>query len=144
MDKVIKTIIKNKIADLTDWAQSSLVLRKGEIAFGNDDDNLIMKVGDGTKTWQQLASAYPAKSTRVQATLSATSWTNQIYSFESTYPNATYDITVEIDGDSCTSEQCEAWDAAAIKGSPTTNKIQAFGIVPTVDIPIVLVYTKKN
>lgn len=92
---------------------------------------------------RELISKLPTPVT-VTATLSAASWTNQTYSFESTYPNATYDITVEIDGDSCTSEQCEAWDAAAIKGSSTTNKIKAFGTVPTIDIPIVLVYTKKN
>lgn len=143
MDKTIKTIIKNRIADLTDWINSTLILRKGEIAFGVDGDDVIMKVGDGAKTWSALKSAYPTKPAMATTTLAADSWANQLYSFESIYPNTSYDIAVEIDGDSCTLAQCEAWDAAVVKGSPTKNVIKAFGTVPTVDIPVVIVYTKK-
>ena len=143
MDKIIKTAIKNRIADLTDWINSTLVLRKGEIAFGVEGDDVIMKVGDGTKVWSALKSAYPAKSVMATTTLTADSWSNQTYSLESTYPNASYDIAVEIDGDNCTLAQCEAWDAAVVRGSPTKNIIKAFGTVPTIDIPVVIVYTKK-
>lgn len=84
-----------------------------------------------------------AKPTTATATLSAASWTNQTYSFESVYPNATYDLVVNINGDSCTSAQYEAWCAAAIQGSPTTNILKAFGTVPTIDIPIVIEYQNK-
>lgn len=77
------------------------------------------------------------------ATLAAASWSNASYSFESTYPVATYNLVIELNGDTCTAAQREAWDSAAIQGSPTTNKIKAFGDVPTVDLPIVIYHTKK-
>lgn len=144
MDKTIKTIIKNRIASLTDWLSSSLVLRKGEIAFGTDGDDVFMKVGDGTKTWSNLPVSYYAKPVIATTTLLANSWSNGLYSFESSYPHDKYNLTVSINGDSCTVAQCKAWDSANIKGSPTTNKIKAMGTVPTIDIPVVITYTKKG
>ena len=102
-----------------------------------------MKVGDGTNTWSGLSFAYPTAPVTTTAILAASSWSNKSYSFEGTYPNAEYDLSISINGDSCTSEQCKAWDLAIIKGSPTTNKIKAMGTIPTIDIPIVITYRKK-
>lgn len=81
--------------------------------------------------------------TTVTTTLAAASWNNGTYSLESMYPATTYDIIVELNGSSCTTTQKEAWDAAAIQGSPTQNVLKAFGIVPTIDIPIVVRHTQK-
>ena len=66
-----------------------------------------------------------------------------MYSFENIYPVATYDIEVEIDGDSCTAEQLKAWNSAQIVGSSTTNSCKALGDVPTIDIPIIIKAVKK-
>lgn len=77
-------------------------------------------------------------------TLLASSWdsTAKTYSFESTYPNASYDIEVALDS-TATSEQAEAFNGAQIVGSATSNIIKAYGDVPTIDIPIILKGVKK-
>lgn len=77
------------------------------------------------------------------STLLASAWSNGEYSFESTYPVASYNIEVEIDGDSATEEQIEAWSGAKMMGSATANKLYAKGDVPTVDIPIILKVVAK-
>lgn len=79
----------------------------------------------------------------VTTNLVATSWSGTTYSLEKSYPNASYDLDVDINGDSCTAAQCKAWDAAQLKGSPTKNVLKAMGTVPTINIPIVIRYTKK-
>lgn len=91
-----------------------------------------------------LSAVMAHKPTIVITTLAAANWDsdNKCYSFESTYPSATYDIEVEINGDSCTDEQLEAWVAAKPLSS-STNKINAKGDVPSVDIPIILTVTPK-
>lgn len=105
-----------------------------------------IKLGDILYTFkdaeaqEQLAKLTP---TTVQTTLAAASWNSNIYSFGSTYPKDSYNLIVELDGALCTAEQREVWDAAAIQGSSTTNDLKAFGIVPTVDLPIVITYTQK-
>lgn len=77
-------------------------------------------------------------------TLLASSWdsTAKTYSFESTYPNASYDIEIALDS-TATSEQAEAFNGAQIVGSATSNIIKAYGDVPTVDIPIILKVVTK-
>lgn len=40
----------------TNWAASTLVLKKGEVGF--DTDLHIFKVGDGTKTWSQITTSF--------------------------------------------------------------------------------------
>lgn len=84
-----------------------------------------------------------ARPTIATKTLVASSWSNGSYSLESVYPNTSYDLDIEINGDSCTTAQCDAWDLARIKGSPTKNIIKALGTVPTIDIPVVIKYTMK-
>ena len=91
-----------------------------------------------------LSNVMAHKPTITTATLLASNWdsTAKTYSFEATYPSARYDIEVEINGDSCTDEQLEAWVAAKPLSS-STNKINAKGNVPSVDIPIILTVTPK-
>ena len=77
-------------------------------------------------------------------TLLASSWdsTSKTYSFESTYPNARYYIEVALDS-TATSEQAEAFNSAQIVGSATSNVVRAYGIVPAIDIPVVLKVVRK-
>ena len=84
------------------------------------------------------------KPTITTTTLLASSWDSatKTYSFESTYPNASYDIEVALDS-TATSEQAEAFNDAQIVGSATSNIIKAYGEVPTVDIPIILKVVRK-
>ena len=73
----------------------------------------------------------------------ATGWSNKTYSFEGTYPFSTYDISIELNGDSCTAEQMNAWSDAKILGSATSNKIKAMGTVPTINIPVIVRAVQK-
>ena len=91
-------------------------------------------------TWNNKAS----KSTITTTTLLASNWdsTAKTYSFESTYPNASYDIEIALDS-TATSEQAEAFSGARIIGSATSNIIKAYGDVPTVDIPVIVKVVTK-
>ena len=76
-------------------------------------------------------------------TLLASSWgTTGTYSFETDYPNASYDIEIALNS-TATIAQAEAFNGAQIVGSATSNVVKAYGIVPTVDIPIVLKVVMK-
>ena len=76
-------------------------------------------------------------------TVYANSWSNNVYSFEDIYPFATYNIEIELNGDSCTVDQMDAWSDAKILGSATTNTIKAMGVVPTINIPIIVKVVQK-
>lgn len=73
------------------------------------------------------------------STLLAAGWDidSKTYSFEQDYPSAQYVLAVEPDS-SCTDDQMEAWNAAAITGSAASNTVKSYGDVPSVDIPIIL------
>ena len=85
------------------------------------------------------------KPTQVKMTLLSSGWDSNTntYSFETTYPSATYDISLEPNGATITEAQFEAWSQAQILGNPDSNVIKSLGSVPTVDIPIVLTVTEK-
>ena len=70
-------------------------------------------------------------------TMSASRWSNGTYSFEGTYPVATYDIEIALDS-TATSVQVEAFNGALIVGSSTANIVKAYGDIPTVDIPVII------
>ena len=79
------------------------------------------------------------KYTITTATISASGWSNAVYSaLQTTYPAASYDIEVELNGDLVTAEQRDAWSAAQIVGSAIGNTIKALGDVPAVDIPVIV------
>ena len=82
------------------------------------------------------------KATITTATLLASGWSDGTYSFETDYPKATYDLEIALDS-TATTAQAEAFNGAQIAGSATSNAIKAYGIVPTLDIPVVLKVVKK-
>ena len=82
------------------------------------------------------------KATITTATLLASGWNDGTYSFETDYPVTTYDLEIALDS-TATSEQAEAFNGAQIVGSATSNIIKAYGIVPTVNIPVVLKVVRK-
>lgn len=78
----------------------------------------------------------------VLGNLAASSWTDNTYSFEDTYPVAQYDIEIAVDS-SATEDQLDAFASAMICGSYNSNVLTAKGDVPTVDIPIIIKVVKK-
>lgn len=97
-----------------------------------------------TKQYVDTAvSVKQSKPTITSTTLAVASWSNGVYSFESTYPNASYNIDVEPDGYTITDAQFKAWNEAKIVGNSNGNTIKALGTVPTVAIPIVVRATPK-
>ena len=103
------------------------------------DAGKVLMVND-SGSW----AAAVIKPTIATTTLLASSWdsTAKTYSFEATYPNTSYDIEVDIDGDRCTDKQLDAWITAKPLSS-SNNKIVAKGDIPTVDIPVILTITPK-
>lgn len=85
-----------------------------------------------------------SKPTYVSNTMRASKWdkSSKTYSFESSYPFASYDIEIQ-PSDACTELQFEAWSKSRIVGSISKNIAKAIGDVPTVDIPIILKAVKK-
>ena len=81
-----------------------------------------------------------AKPNIVSTYMYANKWDENIYEWDSIYPYSDYDITVEVDGDKCTTEQFEAWGEAKIVGSTLANNLKALGKIPSIDIPIIITW----
>lgn len=74
-------------------------------------------------------------------TLSATNWSNKVYSLEAEYPATLYSLDI-YPAPSCTYSQFMAWqNAKVISAGEFTNSIKALGTVPTVDIPVLVAVT---
>ena len=70
-------------------------------------------------------------------TILTSGWSSGVYSFESAFPSATYDIEIELDS-TATESQVEAWSSAKVTSVFNTNTMKALGDVPTVDIPVIV------
>lgn len=82
------------------------------------------------------------KASTVNATLSASGWSNSQYSLESIYPKSSYDVEVGIDGDKATDAQYKAW--AALKPMDSlSNILKIKGKTPIIDIPVILKVVEK-
>lgn len=91
--------------------------------------------GSDTITPESIGAAN--KPTISTSTMLASRWSNGTYSFENSYPVANYDIEIALDS-TATINQAEAFNGAQIVGSATNNIAKAYGIVPTIDIPIIV------
>ena len=80
--------------------------------------------------------------TYTEATMTASAWSGNTYSFEATYPKDSYDISIEV-APTATAEQFEAFGGAMICGSADSNIATAIGDVPTIDIPIIIKVVAK-
>lgn len=113
-----------------------------DTVLNTSSDNPIANSAVATK-FNQVDTAIADreyKRTLLTTTLESTDWSNGEYSFESTYPNATYDIEqIQPYG---TVDQIKAWGDAMIVGSPSENKIIARKTAPTIDVPVMF-YLKK-
>ena len=101
--------------------------------------NIIMK----QKNSSDYDTIYPIiEETYVNVTMYNSNWSGSQYSFESTYPNSKYNISVSV-ASTASSAQFDAFGKAKIVGNATTNVVKALGTVPTQDIPVMLKITRK-
>ena len=78
-------------------------------------------------------------------TFLASNWDNGTYSLEGSYPSSTYDINGIFTGSQTTDAMKGAWDAASLEGGyKATNVIVATGTVPSIDITMELLISKKG
>ena len=75
-------------------------------------------------------------------TLAVANWNNKTYSFETTYPNSQYDITVSV-APTATTTEYDAFSKAKICGDATQNIITALGTIPTIAIPVIIKVVSK-
>ena len=86
---------------------------------------------------------YPIiEETYVNVTMTSGGWSDSQYSFESTYPNSKYNISVSV-ASTATSAQFDAFGKAKIVGNATTNVVKALGTVHNRDITVQLKITTK-
>ena len=111
-------------------------------AISRNEQGLISLNTQVGNYFNQLNTSKANKATFVEATMAAASWSSNTYSFEATYPNATYDIEIQPNS-TCTADQLDAWSKAKILGNITTNTATALGEVPTIDIPIIIKVVTK-
>lgn len=110
----------------------------GVSSFNSRSGRVMPEKGDYTA---EMVGAAPLPVFSV-ATMLASGWNNNTYSFEAAYPNDSYNISIEV-APTATAEQFEAFGAAMICGSADSNVATALGDVPTVDIPIIVEVVAK-
>ena len=75
-------------------------------------------------------------------TMTAAGWKEKTYSFETVYPSASWDIVISV-APTATAEKYDAFAAAKVCGSSSSNVVTALGAVPSVDIPLIVKAVKK-
>ena len=122
-----------------------------EVAVNEQTGGFNVKFGipkgkDGEGTGDMSASTYDPnrvkapvafRPTYESTTMIASAWSGNTYSFEAEYPNAKYDVDIQV-APTATAEQFEAFGSAMICGSADSNVATALGDVPTVDVPIIV------
>ena len=98
------------------------------------------KTGDVSLNASDVGAAQ--KPTFTTVTMAAANWSGNIYSFESIYPHASYDISIEV-APTATADQFTMFGSAMICGSIDSNIATALGVVPTADIPIIVKVVAK-
>lgn len=102
---------------------------------------------DGLKSFftNYMKTLFQEKPDSEEIVLLASEWdaTEKAYDFDASYPNASYDIVIELNGGKASEDQTEAWDSANIKGNYPKNTLYAKGDVPTIDIPVIRTVIKK-
>ena len=141
--------------ELANAVNTALAQAKASGEFdGQDGKSAYQHAQDGGYTGTETAfntalgkvDSFQEKGTLVASTMTAAGWNSatKTYSFETDYPNASYDIEIDFDYDNGTTEQYESYCGAQLGGSASGNKVKAMGDVPTIDIPIVVYVTAKQ
>lgn len=139
--------------ELANAVNTALAQAKASGEFdGQDGKSAYQYAQDGGYTGTETAfnttlgkvDSFQEKEILVASTMTAAGWNSATkkYSFESTYPKASYNISVS-PANTCTQAQIEAWNGAMITGDAENNIATALGILPTVDIPVIIRSVKK-
>ena len=84
-----------------------------------------------------------ARATYHSVIISASNWEENSYSFEDSFAHEDYDIEIFLDADTTTAEEKAVFGRAEIVGSLSGNTIKAFGVVPDIDIHIIVKAVRK-
>ena len=125
--KALENKLDNVIADI----------QKNNEEFIEEVSNLMVTL---TEVESELGIDIPSKENKAvitSGTMVASQWSENTYSFESTYPVDRYNIEIALDS-TATEEQFNAFNSAQIVGSATTNIVKAYGVTPSIDIPIII------
>ena len=126
--------VTNKILDMDENIDSKEPKFEKNTAFNKNFGTTSSTICQGNDS--RLVSTY------VIATLSASKWSGDTYSFESTYPNANYNIEIS-PSENITLNQLSAYNNGQIVGNSTKNVVKAMGYKPIIDIPIMIRIDKK-
>ena len=91
---------------------------------------------------QNTANSKASKPTYVEATMLASGWSGNTYSFEAEYPSEEYNISIEV-APTATVNEFEAFGGAMICGNAAENAATALGGAPTIDIPVIVKAVRK-
>lgn len=75
--------------------------------------------------------------------LAAANWSNNTYDLTTDFPDANYDIEIA-PYSTMTDSQRDEFNNAVMIGNSSTNVITATGTVPSIDIPVMVIYFTKN
>lgn len=134
-------IVLGKVSDyISCIGQLSVVAGGNSLCFSFNElfgssTLLAIILGTNDKTMFVRLSYYSSEFS--QYTILTSGWSSGVYSFESAFPSATYDIEIELDS-TATESQVEAWSSAKPTAVFGTNTMKALGDVPTVDIPVIV------
>lgn len=135
----------NEKASPTPFNSNADILDKALKAVSDKADTADTKAGQAKTRADDayaLADGKADKEVIDTFTMLTSGWSDNEYSFEASYPVATYNISIELDGDSATDGQIEAWGNAKIRGSATANKCYC-SETPAVDLPIIIKAVQK-
>ena len=104
-------------------------------AFSPKVSTALFTINSADEVTFQLLYHYSSEFS--QKTIKSINWSNGVYSFESSFPKEIFDIEIELDS-TATESQLDAWSNAKLTAVFGTNTMKALGVVPTVDIPVIV------
>ncbi len=126
----------------TDWFERIKGLLSTEAA-GNLQAQIDSTNSNLTKVDARVAKLESERVKDIETTMLASKWQDKVYSFEDIYPASEYDFDLQLKF-GATKEQIEVWSFASINGGDINlNRVEANGIVPKIDIPVIISYRKK-
>ena len=124
--------------NFNEWFEEIKTILSGDVA-----GELLVQISNLSDEITELDEKKENKSGQTSATMSVSKWSGKEYSFEDIYPSSKYDIAILPNG-TCSDEQLSAFNSACILSSLTSNVCKALRTVPTIDIPIIIIYREKN
>lgn len=126
--------------DLTELDHAAHV--DGAVNFFHNNDSLSISLDYKENNINKRALLKAPTIQLTTAQLTASTWSNGRYSFESLYPASSYNLAIS-PAETITDAQLNAMAKARLISDDTENTLIARGTVPSVNIPIQLEVTSK-